>query len=129
MMKEAVALATASVLLLLSALHLYWAAGGEWGKGVTVPQRDGQPLFRPSKKATIAVAVLLALAAGIVVAGLKAGDWVLAFVFGLRAVGDCRWVGLLKRVRGTPFARLDTFVYSPLCLALCLGCLYMVVRR
>jgi hypothetical protein len=39
----------------------------------------------------------------------------------LRAVGEFRYVGLFKRVRGTKFAVLDTFVYSPLCLLLGAG--------
>jgi hypothetical protein len=38
-----------------------------------------------------------------------------------RAVGDFKYVGFSKRVRGTPFARLDTWIYSPLCLLLALG--------
>jgi hypothetical protein len=38
-----------------------------------------------------------------------------------RTVGDFKYVGLFKRVRGTPFARLDTLLYSPLCLLLSLG--------
>ena len=38
-----------------------------------------------------------------------------------RAVGEFRLVGFFKRVRGSGCARLDTFVYSPLCLALAVG--------
>jgi len=38
-----------------------------------------------------------------------------------RGVGDFRLVGLSKRVRGTRFARYDSFVYTPLCLALAAG--------
>jgi hypothetical protein len=38
-----------------------------------------------------------------------------ALAFGLRAVGDFRFVGFFKRVRGSVFARRDTWLYSPLC--------------
>jgi hypothetical protein len=118
------AAAAGSILALLSALHFYWAAGGTRGKAAAVPARDGKALFHPSKRATAGVAVLLAIAAAMVFAGLRPAEWVLALIFGARAIGDGRWVGLFKRVRGTPFATLDTFVYSPLAAALCLSCLY-----
>jgi hypothetical protein len=135
-MKEIVVVLTGGILLLLSAWHFYWVAGGTWGKAVAVPQQGERPLLRPSVAATLAVAILLAAAAAIVVSKLKTwedptinqltrwGNLALASVFGLRALGDIRWVGFFKRVRGTPFANLDTWVYSPLCVFLSLGCLY-----
>src|SRR5579871_6833066 len=123
-MREAVAGATGGALLLLSGAHFYWAAGGARGKSLAVPERNGQALFRPSAAATLAVAALLAAAGVVVIAGLRWGCWALALVFAARAIGDGRWVGLFKRVRGTRFAKLDTYIYSPLCAALCLGCVY-----
>ncbi|MDF0673312.1 MAG: DUF3995 domain-containing protein [Nitrospira sp.] len=42
----------------------------------------------------------------------------LALVLLLRAIGDFRLVGFWNRIRDTCFARLDTALYSPLCLAL-----------
>jgi hypothetical protein len=39
-------------------------------------------------------------------------------VFGLRAIGDFRYLGFFKRVTGTRFARADTLIYSPLCAGL-----------
>ena len=38
-----------------------------------------------------------------------------------RAIGEFNYVGFFKRVRGSRFARLDTLVYSPLCLLLAIG--------
>ena len=38
-----------------------------------------------------------------------------------RAIGEFRYVGFFKRVRGSRFAKLDTVVYSPLCLLLAVG--------
>lgn len=46
---------------------------------------------------------------------------VLAIVFLLRSIGDFRWMGFFKSVRGTRFAVRDTWVYSPLCLLIGLG--------
>jgi Protein of unknown function (DUF3995) len=136
LMKEIVVALTGGILLLLSAWHFYWAAGGTWGKALAVPRQGDRPLLRPSSAVTLAVAILLAVAAALVLAKLKTweepgvnrlvgwGNLALAAVFGLRAVGDTRWVGFFKRVRGTPFAILDTWVYSPLCIFLCFGCVY-----
>lgn len=52
-----------------------------------------------------------------------AGTWTLAAVFLGRIVGDFRWFGLFKRMRGTAFAWWDTWLFVPLCLLLALGCL------
>jgi hypothetical protein len=39
----------------------------------------------------------------------------------LRALGEFRYIGFFKRVRGTPFARMDSRYYSPLALLLGVG--------
>ena len=46
------------------------------------------------------------------------GIWVLAAVFALRAIGDFRYIGIFKRVRGTRFARNDSLYFSPLCMGI-----------
>jgi hypothetical protein len=38
-----------------------------------------------------------------------------------RAIGEFKYVGFFKRVRGSRFARRDTLLYSPLCLWLAAG--------
>ena len=122
-----VAFCTAGALAVLGVSHTYWACGGRRGKRAVIPQRgpgpNSAPLLRPSRTATIAVALALFLAAAVTIDGAAAGNLVLALLFGLRAVGDFRWVGFSKRVRTTPFARWDTWLYSPLSLALSWGCL------
>ncbi len=70
-----------------------------------------------------ALYALCAAAAGLVEAPLpdpllRTGSGAVALVFAARAIGDFRYVGFSKRVRGSPFARRDTYVYSPLCLLL-----------
>lgn len=37
-------------------------------------------------------------------------------LFLLRAIGERRYVGIFKRVRGTPFAKNDDRVFVPLCI-------------
>ena len=117
----------------LSLIHVYWLCGGRVGQLAAIPETDGKPIFEPSALATLVVALGLALCA-VVIAG-AAGIltlplsqpvlvWLtraLALVLLVRALGDFRLVGFFKRIRDTRFARLDTAVYSPLCLALAIG--------
>lgn len=129
------ALAGGAILAAGAAVHLYWGAGGRFGAGRGVPEVGGRPAFRPSRAACAGVGVLL-VAAGLLLAirryGLEADlraerarldlPWTalacgaLALAFAGRAIGDFRLVGLFKRIRGTRFAVLDTWIYSPLCL-------------
>jgi hypothetical protein len=125
---EVAGVGAAVVLAGLSAVHVYWALGGRrGGVAAAIPTVDGRPLLSPSRGATLLVAALLAVSAGLVVGGVA--EWAPRLVYrvgcggvGLvllaRAVGDRRFVGFFKRGRGTEFARRDTMLYSPLCLAL-----------
>ncbi len=122
-----------AVFLTLSLWHVYWLLGGRIGCEAAIPEVDGKPMFQPSAVATFIVAVALALCA--VLLGATADlihlpvshTWLvwltqaLVAVLLLRAIGDFRLVGFFKRIRGTRFARLDTAVYSPLCLLLAIG--------
>jgi len=124
------ALGTAVAFGLLSLLHLYWMAGGRWGMSVVLPERDGRPLFLPGGVAAAVVAALLATAGLLVLecSGLGPG-WVpsglvlpgtggVAVVMLARALGDFRYLGFFKRVRGTRFAMWDTRLFAPLALLL-----------
>jgi hypothetical protein len=133
-----VALSAAVTLLTLALIHLYWAVGGTAGRLATVPTRtNGAPVLRPGPAATLAVAVGLA---GIAIAVLvrakiippvgppalyRWGAVAAGVAFALRAVGDFRYVGLFRRVRGTRFASWDGAVYTPLCAALSAAILYL----
>ena len=53
-------------------------------------------------------------------------QWVssaIAILLFARASGDSELVGFFKEVKGSRFARLDTWVYSPLCVVLGAGLL------
>ncbi|HKE13653.1 MAG TPA: DUF3995 domain-containing protein [Kofleriaceae bacterium] len=134
-MRIVVGAAVGLVLALLAAIHLYWVAGGQWGRSAAVPEVDGRAAFEPGPGPTIAVAALLLLAAALVtccaelwtlpmVPGWlpRLGTWGVAAVLAARAVGDFRLFGLFKRVRGTEFARRDSRLFTPLCVALAAGC-------
>ena len=133
------AVAVGLVLSALALLHVYWGVGGISGPSVAVPEVDGRPLFTPTRLSCFAVAAALVLAAflvlsrgGIVASPLppawtKVGAAGVGAVFVLRAIGDFRLVGFFKRVRGTPFARWDTRLFSPLCLAIGLASLWVAL--
>ena len=116
----------------IALVHVYWALGGRRGKGRPFRSRTASRL-RPTAIGTLAVAV--ALLGGACMVAARAG-WLgpnaypgtisfavvaFALIFAVRAVGDFRYVGFFKRIRGSRFARMDTLYYSPLCAALALS--------
>ncbi len=130
----------ASVLVFLSALHFYWALGGKWGKVGTIPENRGKPLFRPSLASTIMVALGLLGAASVALArggalggagglpGERAAAGILGLLFVTRSLGEGRYVGFFKRVRGTAFAFWDNWLFSPLALTIGLAFLFLSLR-
>ena len=118
----------AVIFAILSFFHLYWAAGGRFGIGATIPTIGGESLFNPSPFVTILVAAALFAAMLVVLGRLEiwgvfvpswifySGTWVISLLFLLRAIGDFRYVGFFKSVTDTNFAHLDTNLFSPLCL-------------
>ena len=126
-----------TVFAVISLVHVYWALGGQWAAVAAVPQVPVEglvatlrPAFKPSGWITLVVAVvLLAIAAlvclrvgwGVAPVHHKALQWVISVIALLmfaRAIGDSHLVGFFKEVKGSRFARLDTWVYSPLCAVL-----------
>jgi len=128
-----VGVALGTIFGFLSALHVFWAFGGTWGAQAAVAEIHSRPRFVPSKGATLVVAAALAATAVVVLTRAQlvlgsvppwASQWataVLGAVFVLRSIGDFHLMGFFKSVRGTRFARRDTWLYSPLCLLLGLG--------
>ncbi|WP_051299120.1 DUF3995 domain-containing protein [Marinobacterium litorale] len=113
----------------LAVLHLYWALGGTFGMSAALPEIDGAPVFRPGAAATIAVAFVLtgfALIAFVLGFGASYAPALtpyaafLGFAVGgvlvLRAVGEFKYVGFFKRVKGSKFAAYDSWLFSPFCL-------------
>jgi hypothetical protein len=117
----------------LAVWHFYMALVPSSGARGAVPSVEGKPLFAPTRRATAAIGVVLLLFGALVLAtagviSLRVPHIALSWLsYGLalgllgRAVGEFRYVGFFKRVHGTKFARLDTLVYSPLCLVLAIG--------
>lgn len=124
------AILAAGILASAAVVHMYWALGGSIGVGLAIPETAKGALFRPSPVVTLLVSLALVLAADLMLArlglataripawGMHLACGALALAFLGRAVGDFRYVGFFKRVRGSRFARLDTALYSPLSLFL-----------
>lgn len=115
----------AGVLAVIAAVHVAWLFGARVGLGAAIPEIAGRPAFAPPRALTGLVAAVFAGAGAFVLVAVRQGSpawaWVTlagAGVFGARALGDFRLVGLTKRVLGTPFARWDDGLFTPLSLLL-----------
>ena len=118
------------IFLILGGFHIYWFFGGTWGLEKVIPSKGSkaESLSIP-KSATLLVALLL-LTAGflyLIKSGLikmdipsivKYGYWIIPAVFTLRAIGEFNYVGFFKKVKDTEFAKADSTLFSPLCLAI-----------
>ena len=128
------------VFALLSAFHIVGAFGVSDDLPV-VPVVSERPTPMPSSLSWLAVAAALAVAPLVV---LARGDLiltstpptmstfacsVLGLVFVLRAVGEFRMFGFFRSITGTDFAFWDAWLYTPLCLALGLGALWLATTR
>ena len=119
------------IFALLGALHVSWALGLRSGWDVVLPTSPGGArLLAPTRATTWAVALALFGASATLLCRL--GHWqrfvprapvrwatrAIGVLFLLRAVGDFRMVGFWKTIKGTPFARWDTHLFSPLCIGI-----------
>lgn len=132
-LNTALALGISAVFVGLALWHFRMAVSPRHRQGGAVPSVGGEPVFVPSVAATVGVgvalllfALLVAASGGLVEVGVSPRflSWAsLALALGLfaRSVGEFKYVGFFKRVRGSRFARLDSLVYSPLCLLLAVG--------
>jgi len=139
MSHQVLALVVAAALAAIAVLHGYWGLVGLGARSAAIPEVEGRPVFVPTRSACFAVAfALLAAAFVLLVRGgyvaLPGAPWLgaagsasVGVVLVARAVGDFRYVGFFKRVRGSRFAVLDSRLFSPLCLALGASALWVAL--
>lgn len=116
--------------ILFAILHVYWALGGRKGLSAALPKQGGKPVFKPTRHATLAVAVCLAACSALLLSWLgtiplampalylRIGLVLMATTMLLRAIGDFRYVGIFKRRGEGRFYSMDTWIYTPLCIAI-----------
>lgn len=127
----AIAISTLLILifLFLGGIHFYWGLGGKWGGTSAIPvTKEGSKAMSPGLVACfivgfglLAVAAFIALKLNYFTVSLpnwimNYGLLILACIFTLRAIGEFKYVGFFKRIKGTPFAKMDNLFFSPLCL-------------
>ena len=114
---------------MLSFVHVYWAMGGGLDHNGVIPTfPDGQPVFNPGIVGTFAVAAALGIFAFVTIGNLgiydeyiphaliKYATIIIGIIFLLRSMGDFKYVGFFKKIKGTLFAKNDSRYYIPLCL-------------
>jgi hypothetical protein len=113
---------------LLAILHIYWALGGKLDIQKMIPVVNDKPIFTPGVLGTFVVAIMLICFAAIALAlgfggavsvdyrpYVKFAGFAVGAILVLRAIGEFRYVGFFKRIRGSEFATYDNRIYSPFC--------------
>lgn len=123
------AIVAVALLSLAALMHVYWALGGRWMLDVAAPVDPSGKGRSPGPLLTLAVALALAVFAGLVVAAV--GDlgpslvrtlvWIGVGVFAVRAIGDTKTVGFSKTDHSSEFAQADDRWFTPIILCIALG--------
>ena len=133
MIQTTAAIVACLLLVVVAAIHVYWASGGYWpgeDEASLVAKVIGSGPGMPPWWATLMVALALLVGAWLVLAvrGIlrpplpgwlyTAGIWTLAGVFALRGSAGMLVGKIRPGMANTPFHRLNLIYYSPLCLVI-----------
>jgi hypothetical protein len=125
-----ISIINAIALILISAIHFYWAMGGKWGGDRVFPEIKSSKPIRPSRLATAFVAFIFLGFALVYLDKMQVievpfpnfieqyGTTILGVIFIIRAIGEFKYIGFTKTIKDSKFAEMDTKYYSPLCLIL-----------
>lgn len=123
-------LINANILASLGILHTYWLLGGKHSIEYFFPANSPfrKKNIKPKKLKMFLTSLLLFFMAFFFVeqmAGFtkifnadafKWGNKIITVIFVLRAFGNFTYVGFTKSFKKGTFAKLDTYLYSPVCL-------------
>lgn len=117
------------ILIGLGMIHFNWVIGGKFGFSESLPTKEnGERVLNPKKIDSAIVGI------GLTIFGIfylvkselieyrlpdwiiDYGSWIIPIIFLLRAVGEFKYVGFFKSIKKTDFGKLDTKLFSPLCL-------------
>lgn len=91
---------------------------------------EGKKVFKPGLHATMGVGIAMGGFAFITIGNtgffdqslshtfIRYATLAIGILFLLRAIGEFKYIGFFKKVKGTLFAKNDTRYYSPLCLVI-----------
>jgi len=116
------------IMLITSALHFYWAFGGNYGLMSAGPSLEGGKDFIPNGWLIFVVACLLlglAILSIQLYSPLKQLQGYIHYIgysvsisLIIRAIGDFKYIGFFKKIKNSNFASLDSKYFSPLILLL-----------
>lgn len=126
----------------LGIIHFNWVLGGTFGFSASLPTKEtGERVLNPKKMDSAVVGTgLLAfgffylIKSGIISYVLPEwimnySGWIITIIFLLRAIGEFKYVGFFKSVKNTEFGKMDTKLFSPLCLIIgILGILIQLLK-
>ncbi|MFY7669827.1 DUF3995 domain-containing protein [Tenacibaculum sp. MEBiC06402] len=129
------------IFLALSLLHVYWAFGGAYALGGVIPTKsDKNKVFKAPPFLTFLVAVFLLMVAMVYIHNARVYDVaflpkflqefgviIFSSIFIIRAIGDFKYVGFFKKIKGTQFAKNDSKYFSPLCVFLGIAGILIVI--
>jgi hypothetical protein len=105
--------------------------GGSWGYDNAIPTNiEGEKLFKTKKieAAFVATGLLVFATYYFLISNLISINfpnwisiyigWAISIIFIIRSVGEFKYVGFFKKIKTTNFGRLDSKLFSPLCLAI-----------
>ena len=127
------------ILIGLGLIHFNWVIGGKFGFSESLPTKEsGERVLNPKKidSAIVGIGLTIFGIFYILKSGLmeynipawimKYGSWIIPIIFLLRAIGEFRYFGFFKSIKKTEFGKLDTKLFSPLCLAI--GILGLIIH-
>ncbi|WP_308990526.1 DUF3995 domain-containing protein [Mariniflexile litorale] len=125
--------------MVLGIIHFNWLMGGEFGFSESLPTKEnGERVLNPKKIDSaivgiglIAFGIFYLLKSGFIDYNspewiMKYGSWIIPIIFLLRAIGEFKYVGFFKSIKKTDFGKLDTELFSPLCLII--GILGIIIQ-
>ncbi|MDC8000062.1 DUF3995 domain-containing protein [Aequorivita todarodis] len=127
------------ILIALGIIHFNWAIGGKFGFAESLPTNEnGERVLNPRKIDSAIVGIGLttfgifySMKSGLIDYHppewiINFGGWLIPAIFILRAIGEFNYVGFFKTVKNTAFGKLDTRLFSPLCLLI--GILGIIIQ-
>ncbi len=118
----------AFVFAFLAFLHFYWAIFGIKKPELVLPTKNPELKMKVPSSTMTAFVGLGLLFFAVLFANQTLRFWnfewfryiqiAIGVIFLIRAIGDFKYVGFFKSIKETPFARMDTKYYAPLCLVL-----------